>query len=110
MSEPTQEEKTFAAVAHASGAAVSFVGPLVIWFLKKDTSPYVAYHSIQAAVYHLSAWMLLTIVGTCTLGFGFMLLPLFWLPSFFWAWKVYSTGTSDGYPMIGNIGRPPQLS
>jgi uncharacterized Tic20 family protein len=109
MTEPTSDEKMFAAIAHASGAAVSFVGPLIIWFLKKDQSAYVAYHAIQAGIYHAAAFFLFSVLATCTFGLGFFLLPLFWLPSLFWAWKVYSSGTTDGYPGIAQFGRTEQL-
>ena len=37
----TQDDKTMAMLAHLLGALVSFVGPLVIWLIKKDQSKFV---------------------------------------------------------------------
>jgi uncharacterized protein len=110
MNEPTADEKMFAALAHASGCATGVLGPIVIWFIKKDQSAYVAYHAIQAGIYHTIAFVALMVLTTCTFGFGFVLLPLLWLPALFWGWKVYSTGTTDGYPGIAQFGRTEQIS
>lgn len=38
---PTKDECTMAMLAHLLGAFTSFVGPLVIWLMKKDESPFV---------------------------------------------------------------------
>ena len=107
--EPTDEEKMFAAAAHASGCAASALGPLVIWFLKKDTSPFVAYHAIQAAIYHSIALVAYMVITTVTCGFGFFVLPLLWLPALWWAWQAYQ-GSKEGYPGIAQFGRTEQLT
>ena len=36
-----KEDKTFGMLAHLLGAFTSFIGPLVIWLIKKDDSPFV---------------------------------------------------------------------
>ncbi len=38
---PTQDDRTMAMLAHLLAIFTSFVGPLIIWLLKKDTSPFV---------------------------------------------------------------------
>ena len=35
------EDKTFGMLAHLLGALTSFIGPLIIWLIKKDESPFV---------------------------------------------------------------------
>lgn len=35
------DEKTMAMLAHILGAVTSFLGPLIIWLIKKDESPFV---------------------------------------------------------------------
>ena len=56
----SQEEKTWAIIAHALvlvGSAVAFgqiIGPLVIWLIKKDESPFVAQHAKESLNFSLS--------------------------------------------------------
>jgi uncharacterized Tic20 family protein len=38
---PTSEDRTMAVLAHVLGIFTSFVGPLIIWLVKKDQSPFV---------------------------------------------------------------------
>ena len=38
---PSKDARTFAMLAHLLGALLSFIGPLVIWLIKKDESPFV---------------------------------------------------------------------
>jgi len=45
---PSQEERNFAVLAHAGGILTSFLGPLVIWQMKKEQSAYVAEHAKEA--------------------------------------------------------------
>ena len=108
MAAPTEEEKMFAMIAQVSGCATSFLGPLVIWLIKKDQSPFVAYHAIQAGIYHAIAFTAYVVVSTVTCGFGGLLLPLFWLPALYWGYKAYQ-GSSEGYPGIAQFGRSPEL-
>lgn len=37
----TQDDKTMAMLAHLLGIVTGFVGPLIIWLIKKDQSPFV---------------------------------------------------------------------
>ena len=52
---PNAEEMNFATLAHLSGCAgllgfgyIGFVGPLLIWWLKKDSSAYVEFQAKEA--------------------------------------------------------------
>ncbi len=38
---PEADEKTMGMLSHILGAVTSFIGPLVIWMIKKDESPFV---------------------------------------------------------------------
>ena len=109
MNEPSSDEKMFAAIAHASGCIFWIVGPAVIWFLKKDSSSFVAYHAIQAAIYQVVAMVILVVLSVCTFGFGTLLYPVLWLPALFWAWKAYN-GSPDGFPGIAQFGKTEQIS
>ena len=84
---PSAEERQWAMFAHLSALAGGlltgaiggwgfFLGPLVIWLMKKDTMPFVADQAKEALNFNItvSAIMLLMLVLTVvTLGIGFLL-------------------------------------
>lgn len=81
------EERQWAMFAHLSALAGGlltsaiggwgfFLGPLVIWLMKKDSMPFVADQAKEALNFNItiSAVMLLFVVlGVVTLGLGFLL-------------------------------------
>jgi len=88
---PTAEERQWAMFAHLSallGAFVTgwiggwgwFLGPLIIWLVKKDTMPFVNDQAKEALNFNITIaiiFVILTILGFATLGVGFLLaLPL----------------------------------
>ena len=84
---PTPEQKNWAAGAHASGivsgfvlGGLAFVGPLIVWLVKKDTDPYVAEHAREALNFQITwtigAYVLFAVLGVLsvvTLGLGLIL-------------------------------------
>ena len=50
---PTQDERVMAAVAHATiiFSVVGLIGPLVIWGMQREKSPFLAFQALQAAAY-----------------------------------------------------------
>lgn len=88
---PSAEERQWAMFAHLSallgGLATGwvggwgwFVGPLIIWLVKKDTMPFVGDQAKEALNFNITvaiAFVILTILGFATLGLGFFIaLPL----------------------------------
>jgi uncharacterized Tic20 family protein len=82
---PSKEERTLALIAHLLGligvlsAFFGFVGPLAIYLVKKDESPFVAQNALQALAFNIAmaivAVVLLVIaVVTCGLG-GLLFIP-----------------------------------
>ncbi len=87
---PTAEERQWAMFAHLSALLgiitagwLCFVGPLVIWLVKKDTLPFVDDQAKEALNFNITvmiaaavSWVLLFVL------IGFLLLPavaIFWL-------------------------------
>lgn len=95
--ETTSEERTFALVAHALAFVAPIIGPLVIYFIKKDGSRYVAYHAIQATLFQVITYL----IGGATCGVGFILIIL----SVLAALKANKGEWENPYPLIGGIGR-----
>lgn len=105
MPEVSAESRQMALIAHLLGPFTSFLGPLILYLVKKD-DPFVQYHALQELVYQLAAWIALVIIGTITCGFGFILAPLLWIGSIVFALKA-NEGKWEGYPLLEGVGRPP---
>lgn len=86
------EERQWAMLAHLSallGALVTaswiasigcFIGPLVIWLLKKESMPFVADQALEALNFNITLALILLVLfafGLLTLGLGFLIaIPL----------------------------------
>jgi len=84
---PSAEEKQWAMFAHLSalaGALVSsmfggcgtWIGPLIIWLIKKDTMPFVAAQAKEALNFNITVsaiFLVLTIFTVITFGIGALL-------------------------------------
>lgn len=89
---PSQEERQWAMFAHLSallggiltsgwaGSVGCFIGPLVIWLLKKDTMPFVNDQGREALNFNITVGIVflgLFLLSVVTLGLGLVLtLPL----------------------------------
>jgi len=62
LAPPTEHERMLAMLAHllgvvgwATGGIVSIVGPLVLYYVKRDDSRFVAFHALQTVFFQLAA-------------------------------------------------------
>lgn len=51
---PTRDDRTMAVLAHALAFLTGFVGPLILYFVKRDQSRFVAFHAMQAALWQVA--------------------------------------------------------
>ena len=72
--EINSDDRIMALLAYILGFFIGFVGPLVIYVVKKDKSPFVAYHALQAIIFHAVIW-----VGYAVGVSALFLAPLVWL-------------------------------
>lgn len=68
LTEPTNDEKTLALVAHLITFLSAFIGPLIIYLIKKDESKFVSHHAkeslnFQITMVIISVVLAITIVG-----------------------------------------------
>jgi len=78
--EPTPDERNMALLAHLLGIFTWFVGALVIWLLKKDSSAYVAEHSREALNFQITVGIAWVVSGALVcLAIGMVLMPIVWL-------------------------------
>jgi uncharacterized Tic20 family protein len=76
--EPTNE-KSIAALVHASGILFSFVVPLVVWLVKKDDSPYLGRQSAEALNFQITmliGWVVSSVLTVILIGFLLYLVVL----------------------------------
>jgi uncharacterized Tic20 family protein len=70
--EPTQDDKTMAMLCHLLAIITGFLGPLIIWLIKKDTSPFVDDQGKEA----LNFWISLSILMIICSITAFLCVPL----------------------------------
>jgi uncharacterized Tic20 family protein len=104
--EISSEDRGLALAAHLIGCVTSVWGPLVIYLMKREQSPFVAYHAMQAMVFHTIAGVVVVSLVTVTCGFASPLVIVPWVVALLSALKAHQ-GEWAGYPLIDQIGRPP---
>lgn len=69
--QPSSEDRTWALLAHLSIFVLGIIGPLVIYLVKKDESPFTRQHAAEALNFHItlliasivSAVLILVLIG-----------------------------------------------
>jgi uncharacterized Tic20 family protein len=91
--EPTPDERQWALLAHLSGliasflGGMSFLGPLIVWLIKKDQSAFVADQAKEALNFQIAVTIALVVsfaVGAATCV-GFLLIPVIGIGSLIFA-------------------------
>jgi len=78
--EPSADEKTWGMLAHLSALVTGFLGPLVIWLIKKDEMPFVEEQGKEALNFQIT--MAIGFAVCFVLAFvliGAFLMPVLWL-------------------------------
>lgn len=101
--EPNSDEKTWAAVAHASCLVFGVIGPIIIYFMYKDKSRFVAYHALQASIFQLVMVTLIVIISIITCGFGAIFSPVIIIFEVLAAMSAHE-GKWKGIPGMSGIG------
>src|SRR5690348_3604879 len=80
---PTPEERSWGMLAHLSGliamllGGLSFLGPLIVWLVKKDQSPFVADQAKEALNFQIAATIAIYIAAfSILICVGFVLVPV----------------------------------
>jgi uncharacterized Tic20 family protein len=64
--QPTADDRTWGMLAHLSPIVLGFIGPLVIWLIYKEKSPFVADQAKEALNFSLSVMIVgLLLIPTC---------------------------------------------
>ena len=85
QSAPTADDRMMAMLIHLLGILTTFLGPLIIWLIKRDTSRFVDYHgkeylnfAISILIYSFAGGILGGLFAVVTAGIGGLLvIPAF---------------------------------
>ena len=73
---PSKDAKTMAMLAHLLGIVLGFLGPLIIWLIKKDEEPFVDDQGKEALNFQITVLIALIVCGLLMFAcIGFFLAP-----------------------------------
>ena len=77
---PTPDDKTMAMLSHLLGIVLGFVGPLIIWLIKKDQSPFVDDQGKESLNFQIML-VIGYVIGSVTsmICIGFLIIPAVWV-------------------------------
>jgi len=78
--EPNKDARTMALLCHLLAIFTSFVGPLIVWLIKKDQSPYVDKQGKEALNFQITVVIAYCVAFLLSLlCIGLILLPIIWV-------------------------------
>ncbi|MCP5033889.1 MAG: DUF4870 domain-containing protein [Actinomycetia bacterium] len=99
----TNDDNTMAILCHAGGAFFSVLVPLIIFLVKRDESPYVRHHALEALNFHVTVFLASIVAGVLILVVIGIFLLLGIIVAFYVLSIVASIAASRGewyqYPM-----------
>lgn len=103
----SSDDRTMAMVAHILGIFTAFVGPLIIYFIKKDQSKFVANQAMQATIFQ-AAISIGYIIGVVLafIGIGVLVNMALWVVSIVFAiigGMAANKGQLYSYPATGSF-------
>ncbi len=102
----SQEDRTMAMLAHILGVFTGFLGPLIIWLIKKDQSRFVAFHAMQALFFQVAINLVMLVLAvTVVLALA---VPLVWVAGIvFGVLGGLAANKGDWYdlPVVGKFAR-----
>ncbi|MGI4790577.1 MAG: DUF4870 domain-containing protein [Janthinobacterium lividum] len=102
----SQDDRTMAMLAYLLGIVTGFVGPLIIWLIKKDQSKFVAYHALQAPLFHIAIVAAAFVLGVTVILA--ILAPVMWVVGVVFSIIAgLAANRSEWYelPVVGKIAR-----
>lgn len=77
----TADDRNMGMLCHLLGIFTGFLGPLILWLVKKDESKFVNYHGREALNFHITVFLvsmasIFVIIPLSIVGIGFLLMPI----------------------------------
>ncbi len=102
--ELTKDEKTMAMLVWLLAIPTAFVGPLVLYLVKKEESKFVAFHALQSLWFSVVAWVIVMILASVTCGVGAVLVIAPVIVDIVWLIKA-NNGEWAELPVVGKWAR-----
>ena len=96
----TDDDRNFAMLGHLLGAFTSFVGPLIVWLMKKDESAFAnqeAKESLNFQITLMIGYLIVSVLAVITCGIGALLYPVLMIAGLVFA-IIAAMKAKDGIP------------
>ena len=68
MEQPSSDDKLMAMLAHILAIPTTWVAPLIIYLLKKDTSKFAAFHALQVLLLQVGMYVVWAVAAITVVG------------------------------------------
>jgi uncharacterized protein len=76
----TEEERTLGMLCHLLGILTGFLGPLILWLVKRDRSPFIGHHGREALNFQLTLMLAMLCLASATFVLMFVLVGILLVP------------------------------
>ncbi len=76
----TEEDKSLAMLCHLLAIFTGFLGPLVVWLVKKDRSPFIDHHGREALNFQITLMLVMLGLGSATFILMFVVVGILLVP------------------------------
>jgi len=76
----TEEERTLGRLCHLLSLLTGFLGPLILWLVKKDSSRFVDHHGREALNFQLTILLATVCLGALTFVLIFFVVGIVFIP------------------------------
>lgn len=74
---PTKDDRNMALLMYLLALVTHWLGPLIIWLIKKDSSPFINDQGKELLNFQITVYIALLVASlTCFIGIGIVLVPL----------------------------------
>ena len=74
------EERNLAMLCHLLGIFTGFLGPLILWLVKKDSSPFIAHHGRESLNFQITLLLVMLGLGIVTMALMLVLVGILMIP------------------------------
>ena len=79
----SEEDKSLAMLCHLLGIFTGFIGPLILWLVKKDSSAFVGHHGREALNFQITLMLVMLGLGSVTVVLMFVVVGILLVPVLF---------------------------
>lgn len=79
----SEEDKSLGMPCHLLGIFTGILGPLILWLVKKDASPFVGHHGREALNFQITVLLVMLCLGTTTFILMFVFIGIVLIPFLF---------------------------